>query len=791
MKRGIPSIPSTVRGAGERSFLKAVKDSLEQLTGARGNNQALTVEDLEKLGLLRRRGNTLALGAAGGGTVNTTIGGGGGGSGVYDPFTDETDPSAPTGVSAAGGVGSNFITWTAPSESFVEIAEVWKQGPFETAQTGLTREDAYLAGTAPVRGSVFADPSEPSSYSYYWVRFRSLFGNVGPWNAVAGIEVQTTIDPAYLLATLSNQINSSQLGTELSDRIVLTESGLSLLDSTVGDITSDIVDLQANDADFALTKNEVLAARSGATDLAARIQTVELDAGNAVSALEQDILQIVRPKDNLIDCSDFIAKGSVAPAGFTFHVPSRCFMMNTTREGKSVPALRSTSNGLNGGDGGFYTPTPSCNPTKTYRFSVLVRVPNVYSGMGRLYLGCSGSHVQNMSGTVNTNPYFINYIPTAPGWYLLVGYIYPYNATEAPLVGGLYNADTMDLVAGGTPYRWHGAVARNTHLRTFQYYATNAQSTYYFTQPRIEEYTGDSPGLDLLAAGFADINTGAIAVERAINAAGLQYSVKLDANGYVSGFGLSNDGSQSQALFRVDRFGIGSPGSTELAFAVDGGKVVMDGAFIKNATITDAQVGSLNVNKLTGNTANFVQANIGTLTTSSISGLDANFISANINNASVGTLKIAGNAVTVTQTSGITSYAFSSYGRADNARWRTPLSFNFSHGHSGTVYVRITASGKLRGTDTNTDSYRNYFYYPDARILVNGTVIRAFQGGYEVVKAYNTLFPIPETYLFDVVIPLNSSTHTIAFQVAVGTLPTHVKPFACYNAILTAQAVKR
>ena len=91
-----------------------------------------------------------------------------------------------------------------------------------------------------------------------------------------------------------------------------------------------------------------------------------------------------------------------------------------------------------------------------------------------------------------------------------------------------------------------------------------------------------------------------------------EYTVKLDVDGYVGGFGLVNDGDTITALWRVDVFGVGAPGSEELTFAIDAeeNRVVMDGAYIKNASITDAQIGNLNVDKLIGGTAEFVEANI-------------------------------------------------------------------------------------------------------------------------------------------------------------------------------------
>lgn len=107
-----------------------------------------------------------------------------------------------------------------------------------------------------------------------------------------------------------------------------------------------------------------------------------------------------------------------------------------------------------------------------------------------------------------------------------------------------------------------------------------------------------------------------------------QYSVKVDVNGYVSGFGLSSTAINavpfSNFVIRADRFSIASPsgpGITPIVpFVVNTTTqtingvsvppgVYMDAAFIKNGTITSAQIGfasiddariaSVNATKLT------------------------------------------------------------------------------------------------------------------------------------------------------------------------------------------------
>ncbi len=114
-------------------------------------------------------------------------------------------------------------------------------------------------------------------------------------------------------------------------------------------------------------------------------------------------------------------------------------------------------------------------------------------------------------------------------------------------------------------------------------------------------------------SGSVETNSSAIAtVEDDVTEIRTEYTVKLDSDGYVGGFGLVNEDETITALWRVDVFGVGAPGSEELTFAIDTeqDRVVMSGAYIQDATITDAQIGDLSVDKLTGDTANFVEVNI-------------------------------------------------------------------------------------------------------------------------------------------------------------------------------------
>lgn len=164
---------------------------------------------------------------------------------------------------------------------------------------------------------------------------------------------------------------------------------------------------------------------------------------------------------------------------------------------------------------------------------------------------------------------------------------------------------------------------------------------------------------------------GGLEVSQSLN----KYVVKVDSNGYVSGFGLlvdDNDGTPvSQFQVAVDQFVIRSPGSTDLAFAVDDGRVVMNGASIQDATIGNAQISDLSADRInagsldasyitidgitlsnSGGTLKIETAGVGTDQIANLAITNAKIGNAAITGAKIGTaeidtLLIAGDAVTV------------------------------------------------------------------------------------------------------------------------------------------------
>lgn len=77
-----------------------------------------------------------------------------------------------------------------------------------------------------------------------------------------------------------------------------------------------------------------------------------------------------------------------------------------------------------------------------------------------------------------------------------------------------------------------------------------------------------------------------------------QWTVKTQVGDLVGGIGFYNNGTTTQFYVAANTFAVYSPGATSMSFVVDAGKVVMDGAFIKNLSVNTAALGLASVDTL-------------------------------------------------------------------------------------------------------------------------------------------------------------------------------------------------
>lgn len=268
--------------------------------------------------------------------------------------------------------------------------------------------------------------------------------------------------------------------------------------------------------------------------------------------------------------------------------------------------------------------------------------------------------------------------------------------TNATLTANYYtNTATDSAISAATS----SLVSTTTFNNTLTNYVTNATLTNnYYTKTATD--SAISTANTTLSASIAGTYATSVAVQQNYYAKASgqalegRYTVKIDANGYVAGFGLAVDANNatptSEFIIRADRFSIASPGYTSIipfivtgattinGVSVPAGVYINDG-YIRNGTITnakignaaidDAKIGSLNANKITAGSLDAAHISIDNVVLDTyydgsigkrrlyipnarISNAliqDAAITNAKISNASVDTLKIAGNAITQPQ----------------------------------------------------------------------------------------------------------------------------------------------
>lgn len=119
------------------------------------------------------------------------------------------------------------------------------------------------------------------------------------------------------------------------------------------------------------------------------------------------------------------------------------------------------------------------------------------------------------------------------------------------------------------------------------------------------------------------------------------YSLRINNNGRVSGFGLADDGEESVFGVEADRFYVGN----DVPFSVSYGRTYIKDAVIRDASIDNAKIadGAITNAKIANASIDF--AKISNVQIGSADIRNAAITSAKIDDAAVGTLKLGGSAV--------------------------------------------------------------------------------------------------------------------------------------------------
>lgn len=223
--------------------------------------------------------------------------------------------------------------------------------------------------------------------------------------------------------------------------------------------------------------------------------------------------------------------------------------------------------------------------------------------------------------------------------------------------------DRIKLERGTVATDWTPAPEDNSGLQ-------EVRSTVQVVQTALTKATGDIKSLGeriTTVQSKADGNTASIQTHaRSINGLEAQYTVKVDVNGKVAGYGLAttpkNGTPESKFIVTADRFGVGAVGKADIfPFTVDTQKnrVGVNGELVVNgkAIVDRLNAGDIHGDKITANTLNANRLTAGSVTAREMAAgsitadkLNVNnlsAISADMGNISGGSLNIGGGQFTV------------------------------------------------------------------------------------------------------------------------------------------------
>ena len=237
-------------------------------------------------------------------------------------------------------------------------------------------------------------------------------------------------------------------------------------------------------------------------------------------------------------------------------------------------------------------------------------------------------------------------------------------ATLRAITQGTVYSDTIG--AGNSKYYWVRGVADGEVFGPFNAVSGVLGQTALDPVDVLTDVTGGIRESDLAQSLLNDFSSLAGVSD--------QYTLKLDVNGKIAGFGLWNDGNTSDFQIVSDRFAIvnqNNNGDIITPFVVSNGNVVMDNAYIVNLTASNIAAGSITADQIQAGTITADEIEAGTITADE---LDANSVTSDkiaannvtagkivldnativgdgnaikIANLGVNTLQIANNAVTV------------------------------------------------------------------------------------------------------------------------------------------------
>lgn len=614
-------------------FAESIKEAVEVRLGRRGDprDRAITLRELIDSGMAQELLDNPFDPNAGVGGIDFT----------GNTQTDFTIPPTPTGFSVSAAYTSFILAWDNPQMGNLAFTEVWRSA------------NSSIGDAIKVDSTTAFVWSEEVGYAktyHYWVRHVSTSDIEGQYSssgtgttsidigAVMGNLTETLADlPGY--STLTSLISSSA-GTAAT--VIKSSSAPTQRDGgdalTANDIWYDTDDGQiytrnaANNA-WVAARDATLVNLFGTTSftgstLSAAMASAQSDVVTLTSANTSRVSEITE----LEAITNGYSSSSTIAAAITSEATARA--TGDTANATSITNLTSTVD----------------NKTQTF---VQNNAPTAIA-VGDLWIDSNDNNKLYRASAVGAS----NWVAVRDTLNDNYPRVFSQNSEPTAVnTGDLW----FDTDADNKQYRWDGSNWVAVRDVISQAAITSEAST------RATNDTANATAITTLETATNNALTGkastasVTAVQNAVtNGTSSQagYGVAVNANGAVAGMylmadssnNLSNNTSTSNIIFEAGQVTIRNPHGTDIVpFTVltstDGAGnpagVYIDTAFIKAASITNAQVGNLSADKITTGSMSAARITAGTMSADRISGgtISGTHISA-------GTLDVAGKSIT-------------------------------------------------------------------------------------------------------------------------------------------------
>lgn len=598
----------------EKRFGETLKQNLEILQGTRGDrlDRAVTFRDLLDTGIVR-----LASGM-------TSFNGNSSSVAVVNEIPNLIIPPAPTNLQASGAFQNIILNWDLQIYAGHSFVQVFRHTSDVIASATLIAQVSGFTG-------VYSDAVGSGADFYYWVRAVNQNGVTGPFNSSTGTRGQTAPDVNFLLATLTGAITSSELANSLSTpigQIPGINTSISTINTNITTINGNITALDnftgfssSYSGDSLLTRMGAVETTANGAATSAQLASEQTTRANADTALASDITTL---QSSVSTNAAAIQTEQTARANADSALSTDITSL-TTNVNNNAAAISAETTARSNADSALAADITSLNTATSNNAAAITAEQTARSNAD----SALATDITTLQTNSSNNAAAISNEATARA-----------NADSALAT----DITALQTTAGNNA----AAISAETTARS------NADSA----------LASDITTLNTTVSGNStSIQTQATS----INGLSAQYTVKIDNNGAISGYGLAsnavNGAIVSEFIVNADRFAIMSPGTTltnasgshnaSVPFIVQSSATVINGvtvpagvymtdAFIRNgsiinakianAAIDNAKISSLSADKLTAGTVNTSRLNIdsATLTADPVTGaLQVNEISAN------------------------------------------------------------------------------------------------------------------------------------------------------------------